>query len=176
MTPPARRRPSRRGGFTFVEVLVTVAIIAIGFSVLPGLLNQVIRFYYLTVDRIALQRDARNVTEIVVTNLRKAVSTTVRVDQIDAPVPQPPYSRITFETVRGSTFTVWQEGRNLYVTDSVSSPQPRVVTPYLRYLAFTYVGSMDDSVMSVNLCLEKESFRKKRIFYVTNDRVRILNE
>jgi hypothetical protein len=92
------------------------------------------------------------------------------------PPPQPPYSRIRFETVRGSTVTVWQEGRNLYVTDSVSSPEPRVVTPYLRYLAFTYVGTMDDSVMSVNLCLEKESFRKKRIFYVTNDRVRILNE
>jgi hypothetical protein len=46
----------------------------------------------------------------------------------------------------------------------------------LRFLAFSYVGSMDDSVMSVNLSLEKESFRRRRIFYVTNDRVRILNE
>ncbi len=171
-----RSRFRRSGGFTFVEVLVTLAILAVMVAVLPGLLDKVVRFYYLTMDRLTLQRDARNATEIVVTGLRKAVSTTICVDQVDAPVPQPPYSRIRFETVRGSTVTVWQEGRNLYVTDSVSSPEPRVVTPYLRFLAFSYVGSMDDSVMSVNLSLEKESFRRRRIFYVTNDRVRILNE
>ncbi|MBL0350304.1 MAG: prepilin-type N-terminal cleavage/methylation domain-containing protein [Elusimicrobia bacterium] len=171
-----RRKDRRSAGFTFVEILVTLAILAVMVSFLPGLLDKVVRFYYVTTDRLALQRDARNATEIVITNLRKAVSTTISVDQVDAPVPQPPYSRIRFETVRGSTVTVWQEGHNLYVTDSVSSPVPRVVTPYLRFLAFSYVGSMDDSVMSVNLSLEKESFRRKRIFYVTNDRVRILNE
>ena len=54
-------------------------------SVLPGLLDKVVRFYYLTMDRLALQRDARNATEIVITNLRKAVSTTICVDQVDAP-------------------------------------------------------------------------------------------
>jgi prepilin-type N-terminal cleavage/methylation domain-containing protein len=170
-----RSRFRRSGGFTFIEVLVTLAIVGILFGVVPQIIMQVVRFYNLSMDRLALQRDARIVTEIVVSNLRKAVSTTVRIDQVDVST-QPPYSRIRFETIKGSTVTVWQENNKLYVTDSVVSPLPRVVTPYLRYLAFTYVGTMDDSVMSVNLCLEKESFRKKRIFYVTNDRVRILNE
>lgn len=171
----SRRRSRSPRGFTFVEVLVTLAIVGILFGVIPQIIMQVVRFYNLSMDRLALQRDARIVTEIVVSNLRKAVSTTVRIDQVDVST-QPPYSRIRFETIKGSTVTVWQENNKLYVTDSVVSPLPRVVTPYLRYLAFTYVGTMDDSVMSVNLCLEKESFRKKRIYNVTNDRVLILNE
>jgi hypothetical protein len=53
----------------------------------------------------------------------------------------------------------WQQGNELWGSDSVNSPSGRRFTRNLRYVAFTYYDTMDDSSMGVNLCFQKQVMR-----------------
>jgi prepilin-type N-terminal cleavage/methylation domain-containing protein len=165
-----------RRGYTLVEVMVTVGIVGVLFGVAPRLVLQTVRFFSINATRLELQRDARNVSEIMTTRLRQAVASSIFVDQSTTPTPQPPYSRIRFQTIQGSTITFWQEDKKIYIVDSAVSNTPKMLSDNLRYLSFAFVDSQDDTLMTVNLSFEKSSFQNKRVFQANTERVRIFNQ
>src|SRR5687767_4594822 len=93
-------------GFTLAEVMITVAILGIVFALAPKVMIDTYKFFRLTIARSEIQRDARAALDLINRRLRQAESDTVVVDRKDA--NQPPYSRVTFNTVQGSTLAFYQ--------------------------------------------------------------------
>jgi Tfp pilus assembly protein FimT len=171
---PARSHPF--SGFTYIEFIVTAAIVAVLFGIVPPLIMNSARFLNISMARLELQRDSRDVSEAILARLRQAVTTTV---VVRAKPGQPPCTWIQFQTRSGSTVDFWQQGNELWGSDSVHSPSGRRFTRNLRYVAFTYYDTMDDSSMGVNLCFQKQVMRMfgdNRIYHVVSERVRILND
>ena len=162
-----------RRGFTLAEALVVVLIVGILFGIVPQMVMQVARFFNLNSARLELQRDARDASEQCVGRLRRARASTIVVNQAAG---QPPFSRVSFETIMGTTVAFWQDGRNLMANEIPGHAAPRVITKNLRYISFTYVRTFQENMMSVNLSMEKDTFRRKRIYQASNEKVKILNE
>lgn len=176
VTRPRRLRFRRSGGFTYIEVIVTAAVIAVLFGIIPPLLMNTVRFLNVSMARLELQRDSRDVSEAILSRLRQAVSTTV---VVRAKPGQPPCTWIQFQTRNGTVVSFWQQGNEIWGSDSVHSPAGRRFSRNLRYVAFTYYDTMDDSSMGVNLCFQKEVMRMfggSKIYHVVSERVRILND
>ena len=172
----AFRRFHPAPGFTYIEVIVTAAVIAVLFGIVPPLIMNTTRFLNISMARLELQRDSRDVSEAILSRLRQAVSTTV---VVRAKPDQPPCTWIQFKTRSGNVVDFWQQGNELWGSDSVNSVGGRRFTRNLRYVAFTFYDTMDDSSMGVNLCFQKQVMRMfgdQRIYHVVSERVRILND
>jgi type II secretory pathway pseudopilin PulG len=114
---PARSHPF--SGFTYIEFIVTAAIVAVLFGIVPPLIMNSARFLNISMARLELQRDSRDVSEAILARLRQAVTTTV---VVRAKPGQPPCTWIQFQTRSGSTVDFWQQGNELWGSDSVHSP------------------------------------------------------
>lgn len=160
----------RKAGFTLTELLVTVAIIGIIFSIGPRLFIEVNRFIILHRTKIELQRDARAILEIINKNLRQAYSSTIQIDQVTG---QPYYSRISFTRLDNRSFTFYQQGTRLIM---VSGGVSKTLTESLRYMAFTPPRTEDLTIISVSLTLEKGIYEaKSKALHMASEKVMVMN-
>lgn len=166
------RKHLRAAGFTLAEMMVTVAILGIIFSLAPKVMIDTFKFFRLTIARSEIQRDARAALDLINRRLRQAKASTVVVDRLD--VNQPPYSHVTFNTISGSTMTFYQEGTQLKMNDGVGSAA--TLADNLRYLAFTHITSSNENVMSVSVTFEKSVYvGKSKALQTAVEKVRVMN-
>lgn len=161
-------------GYTFAEVLITVAILGIVASIAPVFFNNMISFFTLTSSKMEIQRDARAVLDIMNRNLRQASIESVTVDRLSS--DELPYSRITFTKVdETNSISYYQEGKDLMM--DVGSMLPKKLCGNLRYLSFTFPRTDDLSIISVSLTVEKLAIRgQKKAIHVAIEKVRIMND
>jgi type II secretory pathway pseudopilin PulG len=172
--PNGRPPPPRRtGGYSITELMVGLTILGIIFALAPRILIDTYRFIRLSIARTEIQRDARMSIDLINRRLRQARAHTVVVDRHSA--AQPPYSKVTFQTVSGSTMTFWQEGRSLKIQEE---PDPgRVLAGSLRHLVFAYSRTDNDNIMGVSLAFEREIYAgKSKALQMAVEKVRIMNE
>jgi len=163
-------RPGNRRGYTLTEAMLVVAIVGIVFALGPAILIQMTRFFRQTRARIEIQRDARNVLDLINRNLRQAKASTV---VVDAAGGQPPYSRASFTRAQGNALTFYQQGTTLYMV----SGGTKAISGNLRYLAFTYPRSDDDNIVSVSIAMETGTFESKtKALQLSVEKVRIMND
>ena len=166
----------KRPGVTLMELMITVAILSIVFSIAAPILNQANRQFILNSTRVQLQQEARAVMYIVTRNLRQAQAATITIDRAGA--TQPFYSRITFTKEAATqgvspTLVFQQEGTTLY---QVIGGAKKPLSTNLKYLAFTFPRSDDMGIISVSLTLEKKIFEgRTKALHMASEKVRIMN-
>lgn len=174
---PSRNAFSANGskGFTLMEVMMTVAIMAIVVGVGPTIMTNVIRFWQVQRARAHVQKNARISLDLVNRNLRQSSSATVLISQRPG---QPPYSWIRFEIDKGTgpalgTYGAYQEGKNLnFMKNGATS----TIADNLKYLAFTYPRSDNSGIISVSMTFEEETFSgRKKALQLSIEKVRVMN-
>jgi prepilin-type N-terminal cleavage/methylation domain-containing protein len=157
-------------GYTLMEMMLTVAIVAIISGMAGPLLMQMTNFWKLTSARNAIQRDVRTSLDLVNRFTRQAQSGTV---VIDSAAGQPPASRVTFTDSQGQEVSFYQNGNKLYMRlGSVTS----VLSSNIAYIAFTYMRSDDTSLLSVAITAQSATYRGgKKALQLSIEKVRIMN-
>ncbi len=156
-------------GFTLIEAVIVIAIIGILFTIGPSMVTNTVRFYQLHSAKIEIQRDARAALDTINRLLRQAVSASVVIDQVTG---QPPYSRISFQTVQGVNRSFYQSGNQLYSVGGSST----TLSANLRFIAFTYPRSDDPTIISVALTMEKATYLGgSKALELSVEKVRVMN-
>ena len=159
-----------RRGVTLVEVMITVMIVGILFSLGPDLLKQVTRFYLLSRVRIQLQRDARAALSLMTRNIKQAQSNTIVIDNVAG---QPYYSRITFYKEDGTSTQYYQSGSNLVMN---AGGVHRTLTDCLRFVVFVLSESDDMTLVTVGLTLEKTIYEGGiKDLHMAIEKIQIMN-
>lgn len=165
-------------GWTLVELLLTIVIFSIITLGTSTFMTQGIRNLRLVIAKIDIQREARLSLSIMNKELRQAIKSTVVVSRHNS--SQPPYSKIVFETVKGTTVTYYQDGTNLYqeIYDG-NKHFVTVLSKNLRYVHFVYPRTDDDGIIQVSACFEKIPYPYvvgAKALQVSIEKVRIMND
>ncbi len=159
-----------RKGFTFTEVLITVAILGVLAMSAPTLLTQVNRLFILGRAKLELQQEARAAMYIITRELRQAQSDTMIIDQVTG---QPYYSRLRFTKAQGDSITLYQSGKSLIHQDGV---QYSTMTQNVAYLSFTFPRSDDMTIVSVAITLQKQIYGGAiKALHMASEKVRVMN-
>jgi prepilin-type N-terminal cleavage/methylation domain-containing protein len=158
-------------GFTLIEVTITVAIIGILFTMGPQLLITINKFFFLNRARIETQRDTRAVLELINRELRQAQKDSITIDQATS---QPPFSRITFLKVNGTTSMIfYQNNKDLIMSVGGTN---HTIASNLRYVSFAFPKSSDLSIVSVSVVLEKATYQGlTSALHMAIQKVRVMN-
>jgi prepilin-type N-terminal cleavage/methylation domain-containing protein len=105
---------THKSGYSLIELMMVVGLVGLTITVGATLLRQGSLFFAGEDARMTLQSEGRVIVKTILKNLRQAKASTVVVDQNTG---QPPYSKISFVTISGSTFTYAQNGSVLIQTD-----------------------------------------------------------
>lgn len=158
-------------GMTMVELIITIAILGIIFSLGPLIFITVNRFYYLNRSRMEVQKDARILLSLVNRNLRQAQKNSIVIDQVSG---QPPYSRISFTKIQGTQMSFYQNNNGLYMTAGSVSKK---LSENLRYIAFTFPMSDDMGIISISLTMERATYEgMTKAMHLAVEKVRVMNE
>jgi len=169
----------RQNGFTLPELIVVTVIIGMVMAGISVFLTNGVKFVRLTQARIEIQRDARLALSVINKDLRQAKASTVVIDRANSSMP--PYSRLYFETIQGSTVCYYQDGTTLKYqkTENGITSAPHKLTENLRYAAFAYQRTDNNKILHVSICLEKIPYpyvAGARALQVSIEQVRIMNE
>jgi len=160
----------KKKGYTLVEAMITVAIIGVIGGIGYQVFNRFYQFYRLNSARTEIQREIRVILDNMNRKMRQAVANTANIYQDSG---QPPYSRITFNTIDGSTITYKQVGRTLY---EVVGERQTTLSKNLQYIAFTYPETDINTVMSISLTLEKQTYSMRdTALQMAITKVRLMN-
>ena len=160
-------------GFTIVEGMITVAIIAIVAAMGPNLITQITRYWRLQVARANVQKNARISLDFSNRHLRQASATSVTLSQRPS---QPPHSWVTFTISTGpliGTYGIFQEGTNLnYAKNGTTN----TLATDLKFLAFSYPKTDDATIISVSMAFEEATFTGySKALQLSIEKVRIMN-
>lgn len=126
-TSGSRRHHSN--GITLIELLVVSALIAAFLVILPQLVKSTIGFLTGNIQQTVALREGRDALEQITLGIHSAKNGTLSIDSLAA---QPPFSRLTFQTVQLTTTTYWQENNILWM-DTGSGPT-KLTTSLGRFL------------------------------------------
>ena len=161
-------RPRR--GFTLLEAMVVVAIMAAIASVAPVLLIQANRFFMLSRVRADLQGQARAVMYVITRELRQAQSGTITIDQVSG---QPYYSRITFTKEQGVTMCFYQKGNKLIQQVGTNV---QTLSTSLVYMAFSFPRSDNMGIVSVSMTLQENIYQgQTKALHLASQQVRVMD-
>lgn len=175
LTPFVCRRQCSKKGYTLVELMIIVAIIGVVLLSGPNLFKGAFRFVSLTFARGEIQKNARGALSNINRSLRQAIASSVTVDEVSG---QPYHSRIIFDRYipDGSTqqISYYQQGKKLYL--SVDGSGGKLVADNLRYIAFTYPQTDNDSIISISVTFEKATYEGgTKALQMAVEKVRIMN-
>lgn len=158
-------------GFTLTEMLMTVAILGIVFTVLPVLLLQMTKLQRQNEARLEIQKEARISLDLINRHLRQAQANSVTIDKLSG---QPFCSRIQFTKENGKNVSFYQNNTNLNMMVSGSTT---TIAKNLLYLAFTYPSTSDKSLISVSMTTQKSTYDQQvKNLQLSVEKVRLMNE
>ncbi|MBU2568314.1 MAG: prepilin-type N-terminal cleavage/methylation domain-containing protein [Elusimicrobia bacterium] len=168
----------KNSGLTLTELVMAVAIFSLIILGVQTFFSQGITQIRLIIAKIDIQREARANLSLMNKELRQAVASSIVISRENA--NQPPYSKIMFETIKGTTVYYYQEGVKLYqdvYTDN-SAIRRKFLAENLRFVHFVFPKSDDDSILQVSACFEKIPYPYVtgiRALQVSIEKVRIMN-
>ncbi len=163
------RRRFSKGGYTLVEVMITVGVLALIAGVFVPLLIHAARYFMMHRAKIEIQRDARVCLDTINKFVRQANAASVVIDQATG---QPSHSRVSFTTYAGRNVVFYQDGRILYQVMGSTV----VLTDKLRFVAFSYPRSDDPTILSVALTTERAIFEgRSKALELSIEKVRVMN-
>jgi len=165
-----------RRGVTLLELMVVIAIMGTITLAAPGIFNKIYQFTKLSMARIEIQKNARGSLSNLNRDIRQAMADSIVIDSLSG---QPPHSRITFTKYNSSggteTVSYYQKGNYLYLA-SGGATEGKLLVGNLRYLAFTYPGTKDDTIISISVTFEKATYQGgTKALQMAVEKVRIMN-
>lgn len=159
-------------GWTLVELMIIVTMFGILSLSVSSLFLQIWRFYRITAVQKELQEEARTILEVIMRNLRNGRSETIVISRHNP--QQPPYSKIDFYTVEGSSVSYYQVGRTLY--EKIDNRQPRILSKSVTYFAITFPRSYEMNIVSVAITLEKELYEiRRKALHMASEKIMVMN-
>lgn len=164
-------KKSNNNGYTLIELIITITIIAILSLGLPQLILTIQRFHMINNVQIALQQDARTIMERITKNLREAQNSTIIVNRYSN--LEPHYSRINFVTLSGDNVTYYQMRKKLI---EIVNNKTKILTDSLVCISFSLPKSYDLTIVSVAFTLEKHLHKLEyKALHMASEKVRIMN-
>ncbi len=158
-------------GWTLIELMIIVTITGILSLSVSSIFLQIWRFYRITLVQKELQEEARTIMELITRNLRNAKSETIYITRHNS--QQPPYSKISFYTMDGSSVTYYQVNRTLYQN---INGNVKVLSKSVTYFAITPPRSYDLTIISISLTLEKYLYDiRKKALHMASEKVMVMN-
>lgn len=159
-----------RNGYSLMELMMVIAIIAIVAFFGPEFFKQTSRFFILSRARTEIQMEARAAISIIARDLRQAVSSSITISKNSG---HPPYSLISFQTIDGRTVSYGQSGNRLIMRFGTKT---RTLSQNCRYLAFSFPRSDDMTIVSVAMTLEKQIYQGlTKALHMASEKVRVMN-
>ena len=150
--------------------MIVIAILGIIGSIGSRLFFGVTKFYRLNSARTEIQRELRVILDNMNRKIRQASAKTVNISQN---TDQPPYSRLTFNTLEGETIIYEQNGKTL--TEIVGERRMKL-TDNVKYITFTYPETDINTVMSISITLTKATYSGgEAALQMAITKVRIMN-
>lgn len=163
---------TRRKGYSLAELMVVSAIVAIIASLGSTLFIKMNTFFRVSIAKIETQRDVRNLMELMTREIRQAKASQICLSQESA--GQPPYSKITFQNMRGDTVIFWQNGRILSMNKNGVST---VLSKNLRSVYFSFPSTDNPNLITILLSIEKTAEAKKTYaLQMGGETIRLLND
>lgn len=163
---------NKNKGWTLVELMIIIAMFGILSLSISSLFLQIWRFYRITHVQKELQEEARMIMEVIMRNLRNGISNTIVISRYDN--QQPPYSKIDFYTIDGSSVSYYQIGRNLY--QKVAGTQTKVLSRSVTYFAITFPRSYELNIISIALTLERDLYDiRRKALHMASEKVMVMN-
>lgn len=162
-------------GYTLAEVLLVVCLIGVLSMAAPPLLLQTVRFIRLNTAKAEIQRDVRQGLDLMNRYLRQGKASSLVIDSLSG---NPPYSRLTFDTVSNDGYRFYQDKKTLFMQTRKNGVWygPKVISRNLRFLAFTYPRTDDDQIISISITTEKETYQGgTKALQLSIEKVRIMN-
>ena len=165
-------------GISLIELMTVVTIMGIISLGVVLFSSKAMHFFRLTEAKIEVQRDARICLNIMNKQIKQAKASTIVIDKLNT--SQPPYSRIYFETIKGTTVQYYQDGTELKqaVTKPGGATKVSILTKNLRYVFFVYPRTDNDSILHISICLEKIPYpyvKGAKALQLSVEKVRIMN-
>lgn len=159
-------------GWTLVELMIIVAMFGILSLSVSSLFLHIWRFYRITHVQKELQEEARTIMELIIRDLRNGISSTIVISRYDN--QQPPYSKIDFYTINGSSVSYYQLRRNLYY--KVNNMQPKILSRSISYFAVTFPKSYEMNIVSIALTLERDLYDlRRKALHMASEKVMLMN-
>lgn len=159
-------------GVTLTEVLITVGILAVIFSIGPQIFIQVNRFMKINQKKIELQREARMVLSSINRNLRQASADSILIDQA---ANQPYCSRIRFGHADGTVYVFYQDNKKL-IMQTFNPNTTQTLSQNVKYMAFVTPRSEDLTMVSVSVTLEVPIVEAKtKALHMASEKVMVMN-
>lgn len=169
-------------GFTLVELMLVVVILGILFSVGANVLLTGWKFFRLSQARAEIQRDARTCLDLIRRNLHEAKYSSVTIYKSTETVGanNPPCSLISFTNIDGDEISYYQDSNKLYQKIKRSGEThyfTNRLAENLRYIYFSYPQTDDETIISVSLCFERETYAGgAKAFQLSVEKIRLMNE
>ena len=164
-------------GLTLAELMVAVTITAMMIVGIATFFGKGIDFFRVMEAKVSIQRDARHCLSLMNRYLRQARTTTVQIDRYNN--DQPPYSQITFDTIKGENITYYQYITDLYqVVTEGGNTHTNILSRNLQNVAFTYPKTDDDSILQISICMVKVPhpyIKGAKALQLSVEKVRIMN-
>ena len=162
-------------GYTLMEMMIVVGIMGVLILSAPKTFIKAYQFVQLLTARVEIQKNARGALANINRDLRQAVASSITVDSVSG---QPPHSRITFNKYNSSggldSISYYQQGNKLY--QAKGGVSGKVIAGNLRYIAFTYPRTDDDSILSISITFEKATYEGgTKALQMAVEKVRIMN-
>ena len=158
-----------------MELMVVVAIMGVILLASPKIFENSFKFMRLAFARAEIQKNSRASLSNINRELRQAYASSIVVDELAG---MPPHSRITFTRYMsdGSTRLVsyYQDGKKLYL--NINGAGGKMVVGSLRYIAFSYPKTDNNSIISVSLTFETKTYEGgTKALQMAVEKVRIMN-
>ena len=159
-----------RGGYTLIEIMVTVAIVSVVAALISPLLTNMTSFWRLTQARAVIERDARVSMDLMNRAIRQAQSSTIVLSNYPQ---QPPYSAISFTDIKGNSVSFYQQGNYLYEKFNTTVS---MLTKNLEFVSFTFPDSSDPGILSVAMTTQKSTYLgRSKALELSIEEVRVMN-
>ena len=169
------KRQGARRGYTLMELMLVVGIMGVLILTAPKTFIRVYQFIQLMTARVEIQKNARGALANINRDLRQAVATDISISSLSG---QPPHSLIKFRKYNSKGGQDWvfyyQQGNKLYQATGGSTG--KMIANNLRYIAFTYPRTDDDSILSISITFEKATYEGgTKALQMAVEKVRIMN-
>lgn len=156
-------------------MMITIAILGLVGSISFAIFIQGFRLYRLNIAQLEVQRDTRNLVNIIEKSLMHGKAGTVTLSRNS--VNDPYFSKVSFTRIDDSadvSVEIYQDGTNIYHTEGARTTK---IGRNVRNLYFAPTEGGDNSIISVGICLEKPTFEEKtRTSKLSLQKVRLRNE